>query len=607
MPVAPQAHILIVDADESVRFTFQKFLNRDGYSHVNIAHTADEALSIARNTVFDLIICDIMLEGENGPDLLKKFHNAGIDCPVVMITGSPDIGSATEMLRLGVFDYISKPINKKLLLRLAAQSLRHRLLQKEKNRLLSENEKFRLHLEAVFRSVQDAIISVDRNLNIIQLNDKAKQWIAEFSGEKVNHPGRLVDLPGELSKSCFEDAAKVVETNAEVKEHRVECTTQEGSVRLLSLNAAPVFEKGGSFNGVVIVARDITNSGIARNRDPQQNFHGFVDSSPAMQEVFNLIQNVGQVDTTVLITGDSGTGKELTAEALHAESSRSNGPIIKVDCASIPEELLESELFGHKKGAFTGADRDRTGRILQADKGTLFLDEIGDISSRLQLRLLRFLQERTFYPVGRDNPVHVDVRIITATNADLQEKVRQGVFREDLYYRLRVVEIKLPPLRARKESIPLLVNHFISRFSTKLDREINGISDQALQVLINYNWPGNVRELQHTIERACVLCKGTTLSIDCFSAEIQHLTSSAIYSAPHQSQKIGSTPPPFDHESPLTPNIHSLNTSPIPPLDQTNAILHALKQTGGNKAQAAKLLGINRTTLYRQMQRFSLS
>lgn len=607
MPVAPQAHILIVDADEAIRFTFQKFLNREGYSRVNTCKNADEALSIARNTLFDLIICDIMLEGEIGPDLLNKFRHAGIDCPIVMITGSPDIGSATEMLRLGIFDYISKPINKKQLLRFTAQAIRHRLLQKEKNRLLTENEKFRQHLEAVFRSVQDAIISVDRNLNIIQLNDKAKQWITDFSGENVSHPERLADLPGVLSKTCFDDAAKVVKTNAEVNEHRIECTTQDGTVRLLSLNAAPVFEKEGVFNGVVIVARDITKSGIARNRDPQGNFHGFVDSSPAMQEVFNLIENVGQVDTTVLITGDSGTGKELTAEALHAESTRCNGPMVKVDCASIPEELLESELFGHKKGAFTGAEQDRTGRILQADKGTLFLDEIGDISSRLQLRLLRFLQERTFYPVGRDKPVHVDVRIITATNADLQEKVKQGVFREDLYYRLRVVEINLPPLRARKESIPLLVNHFIAKFSSKLDREINGISDQALQMLISYPWPGNVRELQHTIERACVLCKGTTLSLDCFSDDIQHSKSAVIYSPPHQSKNIPLTRPHTDNHLPLSPNTHSSDTPKNTPAHQINAILQALEQTGGNKAQAAKLLGIDRSTLYRQMQRLSLS
>ncbi len=601
MPVVPEAHILIVDGDESIRYTFQKFLKREGYAHVHSASTSEEALTASRKTTFDLVICDIMLEGENGPDQLKKYRDAGVDCPVIMITGAPDIDSATEMLRLGAFDYISKPINKKLLVRMTAQALRHRVLQKEKNRLITENEKYRRHLEAVFRSVQDAIISVDRHLNIIQINNKARDWLAGFSGEKVVLPAQLADLSGELARICFEDAARVIETGAEVSEHRVECSTLEGSVRVLSLNAAPVFEENGGFNGVVIVVRDITSPGVSRSRDPHATFHGFVDSSQAMQEVFNLIENVGKVDTTVLITGESGTGKELTAEALHAESSRYNGPLVKVDCASIPEELLESELFGHKKGAFTGADRNRTGRILQADKGTLFLDEIGDISSRLQLRLLRFLQERTFYPVGQDQPVQVDVRVITATNADLQDKVNRGIFREDLYYRLRVVEINLPPLRARRDSIPLLVNHFISRFSAKLNREINGISDQALQALVAYHWPGNVRELQHTIERACVLCKGTTLSLDCLSLDMQHPPSPDVFPAtPVDDQVIAAASHVSSAGKPLSvKQNHSLN--------QADAILQALDQAEGNKARAARLLGIDRSTLYRRMQRLNLS
>ena len=189
-----------------------------------------------------------------------------------------------------------------------------------------------------------------------------------------------------------------------------------------------------------------------------------------MQGVYRLIENVGKVDTAVLVTGESGTGKELAAEALHAESKRRDMPLIKVDCASVSEDLLESELFGHRKGAFTGADRNRPGRLLQADHGTLLLDEIGDISSRMQLRLLRFLQEMTFTPVGQDTPVKVDVRIIAATNVDLREKVRQGNFREDLYYRLKVVEIMLPPLRERHDCIPLLVHHFLVKFREKLGR-----------------------------------------------------------------------------------------------------------------------------------------
>ena len=258
---------------------------------------------------------------------------------------------------------------------------------------------------------------------------------------------------------------------------------------------------------------------LLEERGRRQQFHRLIGASRAMQTVYTLIENVGQVDTSVLITGESGTGKELVAEALHAESPRRDMPLIKVDCTAIPESLLESELFGHKKGSFTGADRNRQGRILQADGGTLFLDEIGDISPAMQLRLLRFLQERTFYPVGHDMPLKVDVRVIAATNADLKQKVIDGKFREDLYYRLRVIDIVLPPLREREEDIPLLVEHFLERFNKRLGKEITGISDQALDALKDYSWPGNVRELEHVMERACVLCADSTITTDHLSYE----------------------------------------------------------------------------------------
>jgi len=605
MPVTQEAHILIIDADESIRFTFQQFLAREGYGPINTAASASEALSIAAQVKsFDLVVCDIMLEGTRGPDLLRQLRESGVDCPVVMITGSPDLESAAEMVRLGAFDYIAKPINKQMLLRFTALALRHRALQKEKNRLVSENEKFRRHLEAVFRSVQDAIITVDRNMNIIQLNDKAKKWIADFSGDDFVSPHRLTDIPGELGRSCVDDAAQVVQSRNEVSEHRIECTTYDNQVRLLSLNAAPVLEDSGSFNGVVIVARDITSAGTFSRRSFQGTFHGFVDNSPAMMEVYSLIENVGKVDTTVLITGESGTGKEVTAEALHAESPRREGPLVKVDCASIPEELLESELFGHRKGAFTGADRDRTGRILQADGGTLFLDEIGDITPRLQLRLLRFLQERTFYPVGQDKPVKVDVRVITATNADLHDKVNNGLFREDLFYRLRVIEINLPPLRARREGIPLLINHFVSKFSTRLKKDISGISDQAMQALVNYPWPGNVRELQHTIERACVLCADPTLTLECFPPEVTvtrpfppKKTPAAPLLLRTEDDAVSSPPGAF---TPRPPASSSGSSS-----DQIAEIQEALEQAAGNRAKAARILGIDRSTLYRRMRRLN--
>lgn len=605
-----EARILIVDGSEFIRYTFQRFLAGEGFGPISTAATAAEALALAaREKNFDLVICDILLEGAPGPLLLRQLREAGVECPVVMITGAPDIESALEMARLGAFDYIAKPISKQMLLRFTGLALRHRDLQKEKNRLLAESEKFRRHLEAVFSSVQDALLSVDRNLNIIQVNEKAKKWIADFSGSEVLGLRKLADIPGEFGAACLADAGQVVQQRAEVKEHRIECVTVQGKVRLLSLSAAPVVEDSGTFIGVVLVARDITATASGRKRVEQGTFHGFVDNSPAMIEVYNLIENVGKVDTTVLITGESGTGKEVTAEALHAESPRREGPLVKVDCASIPEDLLESELFGHRRGAFTGADRDRTGRILQADGGTLFLDEIGDISPRLQLRLLRFLQERTFYPVGQDQPVKVDVRVITATNANLQEKVSKGLFREDLLYRLRVVEINLPPLRARREGIPLLINHFLAKFTAKLHRDISGISDQAMQALINYSWPGNVRELQHTIERACVLCSDPTLTLDCLPRELSAPLSfgQASFLRP-QTMAAPSTPLKEEKES-WAVDKQAPGSPPAsgPGRDPAGEIVAAMNQARGNKALAARILGIDRTTLYRRMRRHHLS
>jgi transcriptional regulator with PAS, ATPase and Fis domain len=340
----------------------------------------------------------------------------------------------------------------------------------------------------------------------------------------------------------------------------------------------------------VIVARDISLGLPESHGGLRSRFHGFIGISPQMQEVYRLIENVGKVDTSVLITGESGTGKELAAEALHAESWRCDRPLVKVDCAAMAEDLLESELFGHRKGAFTGADRNRPGRLLQADHGTLFLDEIGDISSRMQLRLLRFLQEQTFTPVGQDTPLQVDVRVIAATNVDLREKVRQGLFREDLYYRLKVVEIMLPPLRERRQCIPLLVHHFLALFREKLGRRIHTISDQALDALTRYPWPGNVRELRHVMERACILCTGSTLRRENLPVDlvgISEKTSSDTLRQP------GSATP------------SSQQFVPAAATDQ-EMVQQALLQSGGNKSLAAKLLHIDRSTLYRKMKRYRL-
>ncbi|WP_457574282.1 sigma 54-interacting transcriptional regulator [Desulfolithobacter sp.] len=590
-----QAHILIVDDEESIRMTFEIFLARAGYRNVSTATNISEALAAVEKQKPDLVISDIVLVGESGTELLSRLREMDINCPVVMVTGFPNLESAAKAVRLGAFDYIPKPVNKETLLHFTRQALNHRWLQKEKERLITENEQYRKYLEAVFRSVQDCIVTVDPELNIVQVNDTARQCMLAAAPEG-KLPTNLYEVAGPLGKSCLEDAKKVLETRKEVREHRIECRLHDGEPKVLSLNAAPIHPNDHSFTGIVLVARDITNTPSPDRGKQRDYFHGYVGHSQAMQEVYNLIENVGRVDTTVLITGESGTGKELAAEALHAESLRRDNPLIKVDCASIPEDILESELFGHRRGAFTGAEKNRQGRILQAEGGTLFLDEIGDISPRMQLRLLRFLQERTFYPVGQDQPVQVDVRVIAATNADLREKVARGEFREDLYYRLRVIEINLPPLRARKEGIPVLANHFLKSFQEKLGHNISGISDQAMEALMHYSWPGNVRELKHVIERGCVLCTGQTLALEHLPEEIRN--SEALL--PLTSLENSTAGIALQHQDLLAEK----NTRG--PMSPEEEIMAALKQAGGNKSKAARLLGIDRSTLYRRMRRYNI-
>jgi DNA-binding NtrC family response regulator len=578
-------HILIVDDEESIRITFEMFLKREGYGRISSASTLEEALALINEEPFDLIISDIVLEGASGTELLRYIRQTGVQCPVVMITGFPNLESAAEAVRLGAFDYISKPVNKETLLRFVRQALKHWQLAMEKSELQRENEKYRRYLEVIFRSVSDAIITVNQKMEIIQLNNTARLWLGDINTDSIQ---KLKDLPGEMGQACFMDASQVVKNGNVVREHQVECYKPDGTIRMISLNAAPIKDEADEFNGAVIVARDITMGLPEDKKNKRVQFHGFIGAGNAMQEIYRLIENVGRVDTAVLITGESGTGKELAAEALHAESRRSDKLLVKVDCAAMPEDLLESELFGHKKGAFTGADRDRPGRLLIADKGTLFLDEIGDISPRMQVRLLRFLQEQTFNPVGQDHFVQVDVRIIAATNVDLRQKVKQGAFREDLYYRLKVVEIHLPPLKSRKECIPLLVHHFLVKFRDKLEKKIFNISDQAMEILLVYPWPGNVRELRHVIERACVLCNGKTLLQEHLPDEILLVT-------------------PFREDEVTMPQIARTGISQYETFKSEEIqIAEALNATGGNKSKAAKLLGFDRSTLYRKMKRYKL-
>ncbi|HEY8530334.1 MAG TPA: sigma-54 dependent transcriptional regulator [Paenibacillaceae bacterium] len=308
--------------------------------------------------------------------------------------------------------------------------------------------------------------------------------------------------------------------------------------------------------------------------------------SPAMKSIMHLVERVAPTDASVLLTGESGTGKTKVAKIIHQWSDRSHRPFIAVNCAAIPEQLLESELFGYEKGAFTGAHAQRKGKFEAADGGTIFLDEIGEISASLQAKLLQVTQEKQFMRLGSNEPVKVDTRIIAATNRNLKKMVQEGSFREDLYYRLNIVDIYIPPLRERKEDIPLLIEEFLNRHRQRYNRQFE-ISRELLQILMEYDWPGNVRELENAIERAVILCRGDKLSIEDFPEKIRN----------PKRRKEAQEPVVFDSRQTLYEQLEEI---------EKRFILNALEETGGNASQAAKKLGISRQNLLYKMNKYAV-
>ena len=308
--------------------------------------------------------------------------------------------------------------------------------------------------------------------------------------------------------------------------------------------------------------------------------HQLVGQSEPIERIRQTIQTAAGSEATVLIQGESGTGKEIIANAIHAQSKRSRGPLVKMNCAAVPETLLESELFGHEKGSFTGADRRRIGRFEQADGGTLFLDEVCEMHPRLQAKFLRALQEREIERLGSSTAIPVDVRIIAATNRDLQKALEEGVLREDLYYRLNVILLQVPPLRERMDDVPILAMHFLRKYAARESSAMTAISDEALNVLLSYSWPGNVRELENAIERAVVLGQGDRLRAQDLPAQVHRRA---------------------DDQHPLVPAHLTLEEM------EKLAIVQALRLTGGNKSEAAERLGIHRTSLYDKMRRYAIT
>ncbi len=561
------ANILVVDDEESIRFTFKNFLEDEGHE-VTTAREFEDAMEKMLENNFDLIFMDIILGGKTGINLLQETRKRNLNCPVVMITGYPNVETASNAVRLGAFDYIFKPVRQETLLHTAALALQHKALQ-------DENEKYRSNLEAIFRSVKDAIITVDKELVLMEVNEAAGK-ICGISRDLIGKP--LNSVQKDCNGKCLDVLRETISKNQPGEVFRAECKFNNRFRQVVSINTSPLLDKHGVFYGAVMVASDETLlNDLERNLEERRKFHNLIGQSKPMQKIYGLIEDLANVETTVLITGESGTGKELVAEAIHYKGNRSSMPLVKVNCSALSENLLESELFGHVKGAFTGADKDKTGRFQRAGGGTIFLDEIGDISPRMQLRLLRIIQEKEFERVGDSTPVKADVRIIAATNRDLTEKVRLGEFREDLYYRLRVVELSLPALRDRKEDIPYLIHHFLQKFNTKFNKNIVAVSEDVKKIFMDYTWPGNIRELEHTLEHAFVTTRQKTITIDRLPENFIKISEKKTTSLTNDTEIMG-----------------------------RRTVLDALKKTGGNKSKAARLLGVNVRTIYRKIDKYNL-
>ncbi len=449
--------ILIVDDEESFRHMLSVILVKEGYE-VETSANAEEGLRKAAASVFDQILCDIRMPGMDGLSFLREIKKTEIEATIIVMSAYGTADIAIEAMKLGAYDYISKPFKPDEIILTLRKA-------EEREQLRRENQLLR------------------------------KEVAREYSFENI------------------------------------------------------------------------------------------VSKNEKMQKIFDVIKKVSQYKSTVLITGESGTGKELVARALHYNSGRSQNPFIAVNCGAIPENLLESELFGHAKGAFTDAIRTKKGLFEEADGGTLFLDEIGELPGPLQVKLLRVLQDGEIRRVGEGKPIQIDVRIVAATVKDLQKEVNEGRFREDLFYRLNVLPLHIPPLRERKEDIPLLIRHFIAKYNQTMNKNVTSVDHKALEMLMSYKWFGNVRELENTIERAIVLSEKNNIESENLPGEISDFK---------EELKIETLP---DEEYSIKKASKSL---------EINLIKKALKKTKGNHTHAARLLEISHRALLYKIKEYEI-
>jgi len=426
----------------------------------------------------------------------------------------------------------------------------------------------------IFESITEGVFTVDQNCRITSFN-KAAERISGFRRDEA------------IGQYCFDIfrtdicqsqcALRYTLKNGKTSsENRVTIITREGRRVPISVRTNLLRGEEGERLGAVEFFRDLSAlENLREQLDQAKHFGKLVSGNPEMQRLFSLLPQIAESECNVLIQGPSGSGKELIAESIHNFSPRKNNRYIRINCAALPENLLESELFGYVKGAFTDAKRDKPGQFLLAQGGTLLLDEIGEMPLALQSKLLRVLNNGEFQPLGSTRTLQTDARILSSTNSDLEEKIRQGEFREDLYYRINVINLQVPPLSERLEDLPILVDHFIRRLQDRRGKGIVGVSNEVLQHLRRYSFPGNVRELENAIEHAFVLCNSERIEVEHLPERIRNLTRNG--------------------------------SKRLPAGSEATILLEALERHDWNKAGAARDLGINRTTLWRKMKRHGIT
>jgi PAS domain S-box-containing protein len=441
-----------------------------------------------------------------------------------------------------------------------------------------EPDKF---FNVILNSIADGVFTTDNDGKITFMNKAAEEITGFSSKEAFGHYCFDIFRADICQSRCA--LKETLTTKREIINLPATILKKGGQKVPISISTAVLKNEKGEIIGGVETFRDLsTIEELKKELSQKYTLGDIISKNHLILDIFNILPNIAESDSTVLIQGASGTGKELFAKAIHNLSRRKTKPLVKVNCGALPDTLLESELFGYIKGAFTDAKKDKPGRFALANGGTIFLDEVGDMSPSLQVKLLRVLQEKEYEPLGATNLRVTDVRIIAATNQDLSILVKEGKFRDDLFYRLNVVKIELPPLSKRREDIPLLIDAFIQKFNAKMGKKITGVSDKALRLLLKYDYPGNVRELENIIEHAFVLCGGNRIDVDCLPKELT------------MNREDMNSFVPLKEEAPFE-------------RAEAEVVEKTLKKHKGNRIKAAQELGISRATLWRKIKRYGLA